>query len=241
MAPPVTTRRNRSVGVHIVVYGRVVTGPPLLASGRDADVFVIDERRVLRRYRDGGDVTAEAAVMAYVVALGFPAPKVYEAVGTDLVMQRLVGTTMLEALVNGTIGVEEAAAVMAQLHRQLHELPARLSADPAARVLHLDLHPDNVILSPRGPVLIDWRNAAEGPPQLDLALSALILAEVAVGKAHAMASAAHEMLTAFLREVDDVPPAMLDRALAIRRANPTLTAEEVSRLEEAASTINSCE
>jgi aminoglycoside phosphotransferase (APT) family kinase protein len=215
-----------------------MTGPQLLATGRDADVFVIDDRRVLRRYRDGGDVTAEAAVMAYVVTFGFPAPRVYAAVGTDLVMERLAGTTMLAALVSDNIGVDEAAATLAELHWRLHELPARLSADPAARVLHLDLHPDNVILSPRGPVLIDWRNATEGPPQLDLALSALILAEVAVDKANAMAAAAHEMLTAFLRQVDDVQPAMLDRALAIRRANPTLMAEEVSRLAEAASIVS---
>jgi aminoglycoside phosphotransferase (APT) family kinase protein len=215
-----------------------MTGPQLLATGRDADVFVIDDRRVLRRYRDGGDVTAEAAVMAYVVTFGFPAPRVYAAVGTDLVMERLAGTTMLAALVSDNIGVDEAAATLAELHWRLHELPARLSADPAARVLHLDLHPDNVILSPRGPVLIDWRNATEGPPQLDLALSALILAEVAVDKANAMAAAAHEMLIAFLRQVDDVQPAMLDRALAIRRANPTLMAEEVSRLAEAASIVS---
>jgi hypothetical protein len=31
-----------------------------LASGRDADVFVIDSNRVLRRYRNGGDVTGVA-------------------------------------------------------------------------------------------------------------------------------------------------------------------------------------
>jgi hypothetical protein len=71
---------------------------PLLASGRDADVFAIDAQRVLRRYRDGSEVTAEAAVMR----------------------------------------------------------------------------------SARGPVVIDWDNAAEGLPELDVALSALILAEVVV-------------------------------------------------------------
>jgi streptomycin 6-kinase len=234
----VTTNTERPGHHATVIYGRIVTGPPLLASGREADVFVIDARRVLRRYRDGGDVTAEAAVMAYVVASGFPAPKVYEAVGTDLVMERLTGTTMLQALVSGDIGVEEGAAILAGLHRQLHELPPRLSADPAARVLHLDLHPDNVMLSPRGPVLIDWRNATEGPPQLDLAMSALILAEVAVDPAGAMATAAHAMLTAFLPLVDGVPLAIQDRALAIRQANPTLTPEEISRLEWAATIVS---
>jgi hypothetical protein len=37
--------------------------PTPLASGRDADVFAIDAGRVLRRYRTGGDVSAEARVM----------------------------------------------------------------------------------------------------------------------------------------------------------------------------------
>jgi hypothetical protein len=69
-------------------------------------------------------------------------------------------------------------------------------------------------------------------------MSALILAEVAVDPAHAMATAAHAMLTAFLRQVDGVRLAMLDRALAIRQANPTLTPEEVSRLEWAATIVS---
>ena len=31
----------------------------------------------------------------------------------------------------------------------------------------------------RGPVVIDWRNATDGAPDLDVALSAVILAQVA--------------------------------------------------------------
>jgi aminoglycoside phosphotransferase (APT) family kinase protein len=32
--------------------------------------------------------------------------------------------------------------------------------------LHGDFHPGNVVLTQRGPVVIDWRNTTEGPPDL---------------------------------------------------------------------------
>lgn len=132
----------------------------------------------MRRYRHGGDVVAEAAIMAYLSERGFPVPTVFEAQHAGLVMERLDGPTMLQALVAGDLDVEEGGVVLADLHRRLHQLPARLSTDPAVRIVHLDLHPDNVMLTSRGPVVIDWHNAAEGSPDLDVALSAVILAEV---------------------------------------------------------------
>lgn len=160
-----------------------------LASGRDADIFALGAHRVLRRYRDGGDVAAEAAVMRYVGEQGFPVPVVHAAERADLVMERLDGPSLLVALRSGDMAVEPAARILADLHRQLHALPPRLSSNPAIRILHLDLHPDNVMLSSRGPVLIDWRNATEGPPDLDVALSALILAQVAADTNRATTSA----------------------------------------------------
>jgi tRNA A-37 threonylcarbamoyl transferase component Bud32 len=217
-----------------------MVNPTPLAAGRDADVFAVDARRVLRRYRNGGDVAAEATVMAYVAGFGFPVPTVYEASGTDLVMERLDGPTMVRALVAGDLGLTEGAVLLADLHRRLHELPPRLSADPAARVLHLDLHPDNIMLSQRGPVVIDWRNAAEGSPDLDLALSAVILAQVAVDETHAMAELAHTLLTAFLQRAGGNPLSVLDKAAAIRRADPALTAHEVDRLSAATALIIEC-
>ncbi|MET8042914.1 phosphotransferase [Micromonospora sp. NPDC005215] len=183
--------------------------PVPLASGRDADVFAIDDRRVLRRYRKGGDVAAEAAVMAYVGSLGFPVPAVYEARGTDLVMERLDGRTMLSALIAGELDALAAADCLADLHRRLHALPPRLGErdgdgdgdGDGDRILHLDLHPDNVMLTSRGPVLIDWRNATEGPADLDVALSAVILAQVAVDREHPLAPPAATLLDAFLDRV----------------------------------------
>jgi aminoglycoside phosphotransferase (APT) family kinase protein len=211
-----------------------------LASGRDADVFAIDARRVLRRYRKGGDVAAEATIMRYVAGFGFPVPAVHEAHGPDLVLDRVDGPTMASALAAGKLGLGDAAQQLADLHRRLHELPPRLGRDPGARVLHMDLHPENVMLSPGGPVVIDWRNATEGPPDLDVAMSAVILAQVAVDETHAWAGPATVLLTAFLRRVGGNPIRILDQAVAIREADPGLTAGEVAKLGAAARLVTQC-
>jgi aminoglycoside phosphotransferase (APT) family kinase protein len=211
----------------------------LLASGRDADVFAIAESRVLRRYRDGTDATAEAAVMRYLADQGFPVPAVHEAHGADLVMERLPGPTMLHALATGAIGLPEAAAVLVDLHDRLHALPPRLATDPAARVLHLDLHPDNVMFSDRGPVVIDWRNTEEGPPDLDLAMSAVILAQVAVDDTSPeLAVAGGVLLAEFLRRVSGDPLSSLDDALDRRGADPALSTREVGLLAAARARIH---
>jgi hypothetical protein len=122
------------------VAGRLVEvpGPVLLARGRTADVYALDSKRVLRRYRDGGDVSPEAVVMAYLDDLGFVVPRVEAAAGTDLVMERLDGVSMLEALAAGALDIESGARLLADLHARLHALPARVSRDPTARILHLD-------------------------------------------------------------------------------------------------------
>src|SRR4051812_33135356 len=102
----------------------------LLASGRDADVYALDERRVLRRYRRGGDVTGEAAIMRYVSDHGFPAPRIYEADGADLVMERLDGPTMMQALGDGTLDLRSGAIVLADLLERLHKVRVRSATDP---------------------------------------------------------------------------------------------------------------
>jgi aminoglycoside phosphotransferase (APT) family kinase protein len=104
-------------------------------------------------------------------------------------------------------------------------------------VLHLDLHPANILLTSRGPILIDWANATDGPPDLDVALTAVILAQVAVEPGHEYAAVATEMLTAFLDATDEDPLAMLGRAIARRAADRSLTAQEVGLLDGAAALI----
>ncbi|MGW1022211.1 phosphotransferase [Streptomyces sp. NPDC002577] len=218
---------------------------PLVGSGRTADVYAIDDERVLRRYRDGyGGAAAEAVVMTYVLSHGYPVPKVRAGTVADaeLVMERLSGPTMLEALAGGVLTAEVAGATLARLLRELHALPARVSDDPGERVLHLDLHPENVLLTRRGPVVIDWANAEEGQPALDWGMSAIILAQVAVS-AEPRAQMAHEVLVALLADCED-PAALTDansgglpQAVERRAANPTMRRREVELLDEAQTLI----
>jgi hypothetical protein len=86
-------------------------------------------------------------------------------------------------------------------------------------------------------VVIDWSNATEGDPDLDLAVSALIMAEVAVGGAD-IAAFAGVALAAFLDQVG-VTDAALERAVAMRSANPTLSPAEIALLPRAAAQIRS--
>ncbi|MEU5278784.1 phosphotransferase [Streptomyces asoensis] len=210
----------------------------LLGSGRTADVYEIDEAWVLRRDREGWeDSAAFAAVMAHVRAHGYPAPAVRPtAARTDLVMERLDGPTMLQAFAAGTLDPGEAGAVLARLLRELHALPGRFSAD--ARVLHLDLHPDNVILTSDGPRVIDWANAEEGDPGLDWGMSAVILAQVAVSGLP-IAGPARAMLGALLADPRDLTEEGLREALRRRAANPTMSREETELLGPAAELIRS--
>jgi aminoglycoside phosphotransferase (APT) family kinase protein len=161
-----------------------VTGARPLASGRDADVFALSADRVLRRYRDPQKSTAvEAAVMRYVREHGLPVPEVYDADGPDLVMQRVTGPTMATVAVGKPWLARRLIKQLAELHRQVHSIvaPAELPrACEGDALLHLDLHPDNVILTRNGPVIIDWTNAAGGDPALDVADIWLLLSIVEV-------------------------------------------------------------
>jgi hypothetical protein len=149
---------------------------------------------------------------------------------------------MLQALQQGLITPEPAGAMLAALLRRLHSIPARVSADPADRLLHLDLHPENVMLTPDGPVVIDWYTAEEGHPGLDWAMSALILAEVAIAP-DPMAEGARAGLASLLRHKDpgihlgDTGSGHLARARARRAADPNLTESEVRVLDDAVATV----
>src|SRR5439155_26735153 len=69
--------------------------------------------------------------------------------------------------------------LLAELHAQLHRIdaPSGLpTAGDGGTLLHLDFHPANVLLSPSGPVVIDWTNARSGPAALDVAMTWVICA-----------------------------------------------------------------
>ncbi|MFF6791706.1 phosphotransferase [Streptomyces filamentosus] len=209
----------------------------LIGAGRTADVFALDEDRVVRRYRDGEDATGEAVVMAYLAEHGYPVPAVWPGTAAgELVMQRLSGPTMREALIAGTLSGEQAGELLADLLLRLHAIPPRAGADPAHRIVHLDLHPENVFLTPDGPVVIDWATAQEGPPGLDTAMAALILAQAALTMPTA-AEVARTVLPALVRQLGGTDGMLLPEAQARRAANPTLTQEEIAALDEAVALI----
>ncbi|GHJ47783.1 hypothetical protein Cs7R123_51250 [Catellatospora sp. TT07R-123] len=211
----------------------------LVGRGRSANVYAVDDGRVLRRYRDGGDTAAEAAIMGYAAAHGLPVPHVYQAQGPDLIMDRLDGPSLRDAMLDGSIDIDAGAQILAGLHSRLHAAPTRPGAAPGSRLLHLDLHPDNVILTDECPVVIDWRNAADGPPDLDVAMSALIVAQVAVGGEAALADAARRFVSALLRHAEGDPLHQLPRAVAIRELDPSLTRVELAQLGLAAELVRS--
>jgi aminoglycoside phosphotransferase (APT) family kinase protein len=52
----------------------------------------------------------------------------------------------------------------------------RAQFGPGDRMLHLGLHPGNVMLTAAGPVVTDWSNAAAGAPAADVAMAWPIIA-----------------------------------------------------------------
>lgn len=123
-------------------------------------------------------------------AAGYPVPEVQDISddGVDLVMQRIDGPTLLDDLAAHPWRLRRAADLLAGLIRDLHEITVTPTADGAAEgvpaaatgpgpsLVHLDLHPLNVLLSPEGPVVIDWANAGAGVAEVDVAVTWVVMA-----------------------------------------------------------------
>lgn len=91
------------------------------------------------------------------------------------------------------VEIPELAPVKVGLDRAIERVEGLLPEDQKVAVLralaalpkgdavaHGDFHPDNIILSPRGPVVLDWMTALRGHPLADVARTSLILTEAAV-------------------------------------------------------------
>ena len=110
-------------------------------------------------------------------ALGYPVPRVDEWDGPRIVMERIDGPTLGDELLGGDCRRRRGRAASRPTSRsRLHALPW-----PGGRaLLHLDFHPFNVLMGTDGPVVIDWTNAGRARPGSDVAMTALILAGVAL-------------------------------------------------------------
>ncbi len=205
----------------------------LLAAGRDADVYHYGEGLVLRRYRDGRPAGREARIQRSLHALGYPVPAVISVDGPDIVMERVDGPDLAAALLGG-LPIVEGAAMLARLLDTLHALPWP-SGTP---LLHLDLHPLNVLVGPDGPVVIDWVNAEPGPPGLDVAMTAVILAQIAVTPPmEEVRALANLLLSTFLQATTAPYSDHLDEAATRRRNDHHRSPAEVAALDTAVELI----
>ncbi|GAA4922056.1 tRNA A-37 threonylcarbamoyl transferase component Bud32 [Stackebrandtia albiflava] len=204
----------------------------LLGRGRDADVYALDETRVLRRYRDRPVPDSEVRIMRYLREAGYPVPEVFGVSDGDLIMERLTGEPMMAAMLAGGDPAGHGAA-LAALHNRLHAVPAPEWLGEGA-VLHLDLHPGNVMLTDRGPVVFDWSNATAGDPALDVADTVVLLRVAAPPEVDpALIDAARApLIEGFLAATDHDPEPVLRVAIRERLANPYVTAAESRRLRD---------
>jgi aminoglycoside phosphotransferase (APT) family kinase protein len=211
----------------------------LIGTGRSADVFEHGDGEVLRRYREPRDTEHEVAVIELARAHGYPAPAARALSATEIVMERIDGPTMLDDLGRRPWRIDSHAETLAQLHDRLHEIraPAWLPAPigDGSALLHLDLHPDNVLLTAGGPVVIDWPNAARGPGAADTAHTWIVLAcstPTAGAYRRAIASVGRRLLVrSFVRRFDRTELlGHLERAGLYRLANRTLPASELDAI-----------
>jgi aminoglycoside phosphotransferase (APT) family kinase protein len=216
---------------------------PLIGAGRTADVFALGPDRVVRRYRTDRDTQREAGLMTYLAQAGYPVPRVYDSSGPDLVMERIQGRDMLADLGRRPWLVRRHARSLAALHDRLHQIPAppglRERYGSGDRVVHLDLHPGNVMLTPSGPVVIDWDGAASGTPAVDVAMVWVIIASSDVdvlprGQRPAAQTLRSVLLRQFLAAVHDDPAPVLARVARARMDDPHVRPGEIRRLEEIA-------
>jgi hypothetical protein len=72
--------------------------------------------------------------------------------GTDLTLERIYGLTMLDDLRRRPWRMRAHALTLSRLHRALHAIrPPDFLGSEGGAILHLDLHPANVMLAPSGP------------------------------------------------------------------------------------------
>lgn len=214
---------------------------PKLAEGRDSEIFEHGPGRVLRLSRDGRSLAGEAEVMRHARSHGFPVPEVFDAGDGFLVMERLDGPTMMDRVGKPPFPLRSGGRLLAELHERLHQIPApeglRAAPMPGDRLLHRDLHPMNVMMTGRGPVVIDWANASAGDPSFDVAdtwvlfaaasppMSGLDRIVVPIGR--------RVMLRGFLSGVDrHAAERAVPAAVAHRLTDPNLSADERRRMRE---------
>ncbi|WP_089914500.1 phosphotransferase [Lentzea albida] len=201
-----------------------------LASGQDSDVFIRSDGLLVKRTRTGRDLRREAEMMSYLSGYGIPVPRVHEATEDELVMQYVPGPRMSEEIgrkpwLAGGLGAE-----LADLHHRLDVIPAPDFLSGEGDLLHLDLHPGNVVLGPEGPVVLDWASATKGDRRLDVALSWVSLAVAHLAPVKKLTR--WRFLRSFMANVDPNAKDAIPEAARIRLARHDRDPRERAALQK---------
>jgi aminoglycoside phosphotransferase (APT) family kinase protein len=193
-----------------------------------------------------------------------------------LVYERVDGPSMLDVITERPERALDLAARLAELHAAMHEQPggelpaaveglgqairgakvgdairdaalARLEGLPVGTALvHGDLHPGNVLVTARGPMVIDWLTAGAGSAHADVARTLFLLTGTVLGddiprEHHALVEAlrhrfADEYLERYrqLRPLDDVELRAWRLPVLVARMAEEVAGEEASLGEQIA-------
>jgi hypothetical protein len=127
-------------------------GVKLLSEGRASSVYDLGHGRVLRRFKAGGDPEREELVMVHARSHGFPSPACSSAEPTRSCSNGSTGRRWdrTSRSHRGASGSTSARSPIST--KRLHQIraPDALRAiEDGDALLHLDLHPENVLLSNR--------------------------------------------------------------------------------------------
>jgi hypothetical protein len=192
--------------------------------------------------------------MTHARACGVPVPEVFDVSGADIVMERAVGPTMLDVVGRRPWTFRAYARLLARLHDLVHQVPASGLTGLALWspfgdgqpgddhvLLHSDLHPQNVILTGTGPMIIDWDGASYGPAIADVALTWVIVgfSEIPPGpriQAAVLRTFQAAFTRSFVRAAGPVDESWRHTAIRLRLADPKVLPTEAVRLERLAAT-----
>jgi tRNA A-37 threonylcarbamoyl transferase component Bud32 len=157
----------------------------LVGRGAQAEVYEWGPGRVLKlffpEYADRVDIEAEASLAVHHA--GVPCPAVYGVTEHDgrrgVIFERADGPTLKDELWQGGRTPAEVGRIIAGLQLGVHACQADLRPIPShflgfelghgQIIFHGDFHPGNVILSARGPLVIDWAAGFLAPRAADVA------------------------------------------------------------------------
>jgi hypothetical protein len=157
------------------------------AGGASGSAWIVREMNTVLRVGSRLEIDVEAEAHRLAAQL-LPVPRVLDRADFEgsagLLLEWMPGQTAFEAARLDPAAADRIGTACGALHDRIDLIPApafehRVGPDglERQRLLHLDLHPKNVLVDEHGEVtaVLDWANAARGPRGLDRARTWSIL------------------------------------------------------------------